>query len=204
MKIASIALVILLSGNLWAGPSRAEMSSVILSEDKAATIVIGKAERQAPYTIAFPLSQMTPLLPPNHKVLRCELRIVASLTAREKLSDQDVAVFSNDQQIGQWSAYYKQSNGPANGPVPYRVGLDPGFCNPTKDLSLQIEEPVRGDELDLLWRRRREFIRTTTSDRKLSSLPPARAEPAWHPRQAGNTTNRMEPSARRLPRGCTC
>jgi hypothetical protein len=139
MKIASVALVILLSGNLWAGPSRAEMSSVILSEDKAATIVIGRAERQTPYTIAFPLSQMTPSLPPNPKVLRCELRIVASLTAGEKLSDQDVAVFSNDQQIGQWSAYYKQPNGPANGPVPYRVGLDPEFCKPSKELSLKLK-----------------------------------------------------------------
>jgi hypothetical protein len=139
VKIASVALLILLSGNLWAGPSRAEMSSVILSEDKAATIVIGKAERQTPYTIAFPLSQMAPLLPPNPKVLRCELRIVASLTAGEKLSDQDVAISSNDQQIGQWSAYYKQPNGPANRPVPYRVGLDPGFCNPNKELSLKLK-----------------------------------------------------------------
>jgi hypothetical protein len=139
MKIASVALVILLSGNLWAGPSLAEMSSVILSEDKAATIVIGKAERQTPYTISFPISQMTPLLPPDPKVLRCELRIVASLTAGEKLSDQDVAVFSNDQQIGQWSAYYKQPNGPANGPVPYRVGLDPEFCKPIKELSLKLK-----------------------------------------------------------------
>jgi hypothetical protein len=138
-KIASVALLILLSGNLWAGPSRAEMSSVILSEDKAATIVIGKAERQTPYTIAFPISQMTPLLPPNPKVLRCELRIVALLTAGEKLSDQDVAVSSNDQQIGQWSAYYKQPNGPSNGPVPYRVRLDPEYCKPTKDLSLKLK-----------------------------------------------------------------
>jgi hypothetical protein len=139
MKIASVALLILLAGNLCAEPSRAEMSSVILSEDKAATIGIGKAERRTPYPIDFAISQMTPLLPPNPKILRCELRIVASLTAGEKLSDQDVAVFLNDRQIGQWSAYYKQPNGPSNGPVPYRVGLDPEFCKPTKDLALKLK-----------------------------------------------------------------
>lgn len=126
---------------LWAGTSCAQITTVMLSEDTSGQFVISSEEKPTQSkTLQFKF-KADATIPESAIIEDWVLRVVA-MTEPDNRRPQDVAVLAADnKQIGQWSAYGKNSQ-------PYRVELQPESwaSKPTIALTLQSKSS------DTTWR----------------------------------------------------
>ncbi len=113
--------------------AHAEITTVILSENPDKTFTISADdEPTSTGTLAF---RINALLPDDATINTCTLWVVPTEQPDPPRADQDVTVFLNKQQVGQWSAFSQTTE-------PYTAELRPGACAPTSsDFTLQTDSP---------------------------------------------------------------
>ena len=125
---------------LWARTICAQITTVILSKDTSREFVISSKEEPADNkTLKF----ADATIPESATIEDWALRVVAvAMTEQDNRRPQDVAVLAADnKQIGQWSAYGKNSQ-------PYRIELQPESWASKPDIELTLQSKSS----DTTWR----------------------------------------------------